>query len=452
MFGLAARCGSRQKAKPGCQAAIDSGVMRGMGEQSGLLARILPPEGLPRRLAVQSAVLAIGSGTFLTGSVVFFTIYVGLTPVQIGLGFSVAGFLGLAGNLPLGHLADRIGGRRAWVIGGLGVAVAFGCYPLARGFWSFVLVLALETLSDIFGRAGRQVYTAAVIPAESRVRVMAFMRAYLNVGFTIGSGLGAAALALDSRTGLLLLVLANAVGGLVNAIMVSRFPGVTARAGESSDGVRRPSPWGVLRDHPYTVLAILLAVLGSVGGMIFGELIPLWAVTMTDAPKPVLGGLFALNTVLAVLLQVRATRGADTQAGAVRLARWGALATAVACPVIALSGATHGLVTIAVLAAGVILVTAQELWGSAAQWFISTDVPPAAQRGIYMGLSGSMHGVTKMIGPAALTFLAIKTGGWGWWVIAALFVAVAVAIRPVMDWVGRTPRNGATLREPATAG
>src|SRR3954466_11053616 len=98
-----------------------------MGEKSSLLTKILPPEGLPRTLAFQSAVFAIGSGTFLTGSVVFFTVYIGLTPVQVGLGFSVAGFLGLAGNLPLGHLADRIGGRRAWVIGALGGAAAFAC-------------------------------------------------------------------------------------------------------------------------------------------------------------------------------------------------------------------------------------------------------------------------------------------------------------------------------------
>jgi hypothetical protein len=421
--------------------------MPGMGEKNGLLAKILPPEGLPRTLAFQSAVFAIGSGTFMTGSVVFFTVYIGLSPVQVGLGFSVAGFLGLAGNLPLGYLADRIGGRRAWVLGVLGGAVAFACYPFAGGFWSFLLVIGAETLAGMLGNAGRMVYTSAAIPAGSRVRVMAFQRAYLNVGFTIGSGLGAAALALNSRAGLLALVVANAVGMVANAYVVSRFPDATP----VTSG-RKPSPWGVLRDHPYTSLAVLFAVITNIGGTIFGELIPLWAVTMTDAPKPVLGGLFALNTVLAVLLQVRATRGADTMPGAVRLTRWAALATAAACPVAALSGATHGWVTIAVLAAAVILVTASELWGSAAWWFVQVEVPPAAQRGTYGGLKNSVGGVTQMIGPASLTFLAIKTGGWGWWVIALLFVAVAAAIKPVMAWVNRTPRNGAALREalPAT--
>jgi hypothetical protein len=420
-----------------------------MGDGRSLLSKVLPPAGLPRSLAFQSAVYAVGNGTYLTGSVVFFTRYVELTPVQIGLGFSFAGFLGLVGSLPLGHFADRIGGRRAWVVGALVGAAAFACYPLAGGFWSFLVVLSVETVAEMLANGGRMVYTAAALPAESRVRIMAFQRAYLNVGFTVGSGLGAAALALDSRGGLLALVLANAVGMVVNAVVVSRMPDATVPAAGGDSG--RPSPWGVLRDHPYTALSVIFTVVIVINGMIFGELIPLWAVTMTDAPKPLLGALFALNTVLAVLLQVRATRGADSLPGSVRLVRRAALATALACPVIALSGATHGMVTVAVLAVAVVLVTATELWGSAASWYVQTEVPPAGQRGAYQGANRTVGGVAGMIGPASLTFLAIRTGGWGWWVVAGVFVAAAAAIRPVMAWVERTPRNGAPRGTPEPA-
>ncbi|WP_412746506.1 MFS transporter [Krasilnikovia sp. MM14-A1004] len=384
---------------------------------------------------------AVGSGTFLTGSVVFFTGYVGLSPVQIGLGFSLVGLLSLVGSLPLGHLADRIGGRRAWVLGALGGAAAFACYPLTSGFWSFLAVLTAETVADLLANGGRMVYTAAALPVETRVRTMAFTRAYLNVGFTVGSGLGAAALALDSRTGLVALVLANAAGLLVNAAFVSRMPTVIAPAAGRDDGPR-PSPWGVLRDRPYMALAAVFALI-SLSDMIFAEIIPLWAVTRTDAPKPVLGALLAFNTVLAVLLQVRATRGADSTAGSLRLLRWAALAAAVACPVIALSGRTSGWATIAVLALSVLLVTGTELWASAAQWYLQTEVPPADQRGVYLGASRSVGGISRMVGPASLTYLAISTGGWGWWVIAALFTACAIAIAPVGRWLERTARNGA---------
>jgi MFS family permease len=397
------------------------------------MSRFLPPPGLPRAIAFQSAVIAVGSGTFLTGSVVFFTHVLGLSPVQIGIGLSVAGLVGLVGSLPLGGLADRIGGRRSWVVGALVEAACFASYPLARSFLAFVALMAVAAAADALANVGRTMYTADAIPAESRVRTMAFARAYLNVGFTIGAGLGAAALALNSTAALTGMVLLNSAGLVVNAVVVSRLPAV-------HKGARtKVSRLAVLRDHPYLAVSLLLAVLWF-HGVLFTEIIPLWAITHTDAPRPVLGALFALNTVLAVALQVPATRGADTLTGTVKLLRRAALATAIACPLVALTGRTHGLVTIALLALAVLLTTATELWSSAAQWFIQTDVPPDDQRGSYVGAGRMIHSAGEMVAPAGLTLLAIQTGGWGWWVIAALFVACAFVARPTIAWVARTPR------------
>lgn len=105
---------------------------------------VLPPAGLPRRLATQSALLGIGSGTYLTGSVVFFPLYVGPSPPQVGLGFSAAGLIGLIGSLPLGHLADRIGGRRAWVLGALVLGpAALTFLAIHTGGWSWWLIAGI---------------------------------------------------------------------------------------------------------------------------------------------------------------------------------------------------------------------------------------------------------------------------------------------------------------------
>lgn len=422
----------------GLRQSIEDDCMLPMRDIRAALGKVLPAAGLPRSLALQSAIFGVGTGTYLSGGVVFFTHYVGLSAVQIGIGFSAAGFVGLVGSLPLGHLADRMGGKRSWALGALAGAVAFAAYPLAGNIWSFIVVLLAQTLADGLANAGRTVYTAAAVPRANRVQTMAFARAYLNAGLTVGGGLGAAALALDSRTGLLALVLANAVGLLVNAAFVARMPPATVVPAVPD---KRPSPWGVLRDHPYTALASVLAVLW-LHSTVWGEVLPLWAITMTDTPKPVLGGLFALNTVLAVALQVRASRGANSTAGSVRLVRWAGLATALACPVIALTGRTQGWVTVTLLALAVALITATELWVLGAQWYFSTELPPPEQRGAYAGAYRSVAGVGRMIGPVSLTFLAIQTGGWGWWLIAGIFVACAIAIQPVITWVERTPRNG----------
>ena len=400
-----------------------------------MLSKVLPPPGLPRAIAFQSAVIAIGGGTYITGSVVFFTHVLHLSPLQIGTGLSVAGLAGLAMSLPLGGLADRLGGQRSWVIGAVVEAVGFASYPLAKSFAAFLVVMVATSLADTFGNAGRTIYTADALPPEGRVRAMAFARSYLNVGFTVGAGVGAAALAFNSTAALVAIVLLNAAVLLVNAAMVARLPAAPI---VHHGGVTR-SRLAVLKDFPFVAMCVVFGILW-IHGTIFTEIIPLWAITHTDAPKPLLGGLFALNTVMAVTLQVRATRGADSLNGSVRLLRRAGVATAIACPVVALSGRTHGWLTIVVIASAVVLTTCTELWTSAVQWYFQTDVVPAPYRGAYVGTSRMVQGVFSMAAPAGLTLLAIQTGGWGWWVVAGVFGGCAFVARSAVGWVARTPR------------
>jgi MFS family permease len=399
------------------------------------LTRLLPPPGLARAIAFQSAVFAVGGGTFLTGSVVFFTHVLGMSPIQIGAGLSLAGLTSLVLSLPMGALADRLGGQRAWVLGAVAEAAGFAAYPLARSFLAFALIMIITAAAETLANGGRTIYTADALPPEGRVRAMAFARSYLNVGFTVGAGVGAAALAVDSTAALVGIVLLNAAALLVNAVMVAQLPAAPVVHHEQ---IRR-SQLAVLRDYPYVVLCVVMGIIWF-HGVIFAEIIPLWAITHTDAPKPILGALFALNTVLAVALQVPAARGADSLAGTARLLRRAALASAVACPVAAFAGMTTGALTLVALGVAVVLVTATELWNSAAQWFIQTDVPPPGQRGTYVGLGRTIGSASRMVAPAGLTLLAIQTGGWGWWVIAAIFIGAAVVAGPAVAWVARTPR------------
>ncbi|GAB3136706.1 MFS transporter [Micromonospora sonneratiae] len=387
-------------------------------------------------IAFQSAMVAIGSGTFLTGSIVFFTHVLGLSPVQIGAGFSIAGLTGVATSLPLGALADRLGGQRSWAIGALSTAMAFAAYPLVDSFVGFVVLMSVAAATDSFANAGRTIYTADAMPAEDRVRTMAYARSYLNAGFTVGTGLGTLALAFDSTGALVAMVLLSAAISLVNAVIVTRLP--AAPVVRHDKAVTR-SRLAVFRDLPYVTAAVLLAVM-MFHSVVLIEIVPLWTITHTDAPKPVLGAMMALNTVLVITLQVPASRGADSLPGTGRLIRRGALVTAIACPVAALAGLTHGGWTVVALTTVVVLITATELWFSAALWFFQTNVPPAASRGVYIGTAQTISSVADIFAPVGLTLLAISTGGWGWWVIAAIFVGCAVVARPAVAWVARTPR------------
>ncbi|MGC5662872.1 hypothetical protein [Micromonospora sp. HUAS LYJ1] len=80
------------------------------------VSRLLPPTGLPRAIAYQIVMVAVGSGTFLSGGVVFFTEVPRPHLVQIGTGPSIAG---VVTSLPLDMVADRPGGQWSWAVGSL---------------------------------------------------------------------------------------------------------------------------------------------------------------------------------------------------------------------------------------------------------------------------------------------------------------------------------------------
>lgn len=154
-----------------------------------------------------------------------------------------------------------------------------------------------------------------------------------------------------------------------------------------------------------------------------------------------------LNTVLIVLLQVRVSRGADTASGAARASRRGALLIALFCLVLPISGLTRGALTVVVLVAAATVLILAELIESAGAWGLTATLPPADQRGAYVGAFRLGSQVQYLIAPVGLTALGVTTGGWGWLPAAAIFVLVGLAIVPVVGWAGRTPRLGAAAPE-----
>ncbi|GAA2333479.1 MFS transporter [Dactylosporangium salmoneum] len=403
---------------------------------------LLPPAGIARSLCVQSLVWAFGNGVFTTGAAVFFLHPARLSPVQVGIGFSVSGALSLLLSVPLGGLADRFGGRRTWLAGVLAEAFVLLWFPWLHGFAAFLALLPLAALAEAVSSGGRMVYQARVLPREERVRSLAFVRSAMNVGFFAGGGAAAVPLAIGSDWAYRCMVLVNALGMLANGLLIARMPadGVLDGRCAPPTPARRGAVW---RDRPFLALVGLLSVL-SMHASLTSEVVPLWLTARTDAPRAALAVLFGLNTALCVGLQVMASRGADSPAGIARVLRRGGLAVAAACLPLYLAGRSTGWTTVALLLAGCALVTLGELWQSAGYWGVTTELPPPAARGEYAGAARMSYGLQHMLGPAALTFLALHGGGLGWLAVAGAFVLATLAVGPAMTWITATPRVAPT--------
>lgn len=390
---------------------------------------LLPPTKLERDLAVQCVLSAFATGSFLTGTAVFFTRVVGLTGAQVGLGLSVSAGVALLLQLPLGRLADRVGAKPLWVAASAVEAGLYLAWPFIDGLVGFIAMLSVLAVFETAGRNARNVYRIAVFPRQTRVRALAYMRAARNVGYTLGAGASGVALGLGLGAVRAIPLLTGALL-VVNALMIAgALPPVdrAVHVDTVADGVTAsPAAW---RNSGFVVLAVCNGVLSS-NQVLLNVVVPLWLVERTDAPPVLLAWLFGTNTVLAVLLQVRASRVADSVDGSLRAVRWSGWAFLVSCAVIAVTHDTVGWVSIVLIWLGHITITGAELWQSASDWGFTSELSDHRRLGDYQGVWGLGYQLEPIIFPALFTFLALEWGAAGWALIAGIGVAAAAAAHP----------------------
>ena len=410
------------------------------------LARFLPPTPLARRLSMQSVLFAIGEGTFMTGSAVFFTHIVGLTAAQVGLGLTIAGVFAFAFAVPLGRLADRIGPKRQWAIGASLTAGLYLVWPFVNGFATYVVLVVVLELAQRAGWSGRGAYTLDVFPHDERVRSMAFMRAALNIGFTIGAMAGGLALAFDSDAVIRAVPWVTAGVLALNAWLITRLPDA-AHDRPATDPVEKAVGSSALRNRGFLVLSACNGVLDT-NQVLLNIVIPLWLVQETDAPHVLLAWLFGTNTVLAVLFQVPAARGVNSVDTSLRAARIAASFFVLSCLIVLVTHDTLGWTTIALVWLGHVTVTGAELFESAAHWGFLSELSDPDRRGEYQGASQLGETLGGVWAPAAYTFLAMEWGTPGWLTIAGIVVVAVLVMTPAAR---SAERYLARTQQPAAA-
>lgn len=390
--------------------------------------RFLPPTPLARRLSVQSVLFATGEGAFLTGSAVFFTQIVGLSAAQVGLGLTVAGVVTFFFAVPLGKLADRIGPKRQWAMGAFASAALYTLWPFVGGFATFlVMMVALELVQNA-GWSGRGAYTIDVFPHDERVRSMAFMRAALNIGFTIGALIGGLALAFDDDAIVRAVPWLTAVVLLANAVFITRLPDAAHDKVDELPAEKALSS-GALKNRGFLLLNVFDGVLGT-NQVLLNIVIPLWLVQETDAPRVLLAWLFGTNTVMAVLLQVPAARGVNSVRTSLRAARISAAFFVLSCFIVLVTHGTLGWTTILLVWLGHVTVTGAELFQSAGHWGFQSELSDPDRRGEYQGVAQLGSTLGSVWAPAVFTFLALSWGTPGWLLIAAIIVLATLGMGP----------------------
>jgi hypothetical protein len=187
--------------------------------------------------------------------------------------------------------------------------------------------------------------------------------------------------------------------------------------------------------------------------VLLNVVVPLWLVERTDAPHTLLAWLFGTNTVMAVALQVRASRGSETVPGALRAVRLCAWSFVLSCLVISATHETVGWVSIALIWLGHVTITGAELWQSASDWGFQSELSDHRRLGDYQGVWSLGYQAQPIIFPGLFTFLALQWGEPGWAVIAAIAVVAAVVAHPAARAAERfLHQSAAPSGDPTPAG
>ncbi|NJP48007.1 MFS transporter [Actinacidiphila epipremni] len=242
---------------------------------------------------------ALGSGLYLPLTLVFIRDVTGLSATAVGLGVTVAAGVGLAANPVAGVLVDRFGARTVLVGTYVLRAVGFALYPVVGSFAALVAVAALIAVGDRAYYPAASGYTAAVAEGAERDRLYALVAMARNVGFGAGGLLSAAALALAGTHGFGLLAAVNAASFLAAAGCLAlaapstavppRAPTVKKPAAAPRGGYR-----AVLADRPFLSLVAAEQAF-TLAHSVLPVALPLYAVTVLDAPPAVLGILYTLT-------------------------------------------------------------------------------------------------------------------------------------------------------------
>jgi MFS family permease len=400
---------------------------------------VAPSSPIMRRLAVITLVDTFGDGLFLTIGVLYFTRIVGLPAGQVGLGLTIAGGCGVIAGVLFGRSADRWPAKPLMI--GLLVIQAAGmlAYPMIGSFWVFLVLACLVGFVDRGVSAVRSALIARSVAGPERVRGKAFLRAVTNVGMGAGSGVAAIALQADTRAAYVALIAIDAATFVVAAALLSGLQvKPLALAARTADARPPRSPW---RDRRYLVFVLLNSVM-TLQFSILEIGVPLWVVRATTAPRYLVSVLFILNTVLVVLLQMRASRGMEEPLRASRGFRLAGFLVAASCLAYGCArGLPPAFAVAALLAAGV-AQTLGEVLCSAAGWALSFELADPDAPGAYQGVYGSGASAAMMIGPVVITESAIRFGLPGWAGLAALFALTGVLLVPVIRRSQLTPPAG----------
>jgi len=397
----------------------------------GMRFGLLPEPGARRMYGFTTLANTFGFGLVITSMALYFTRVVHLSSVQVGLGLTISGLIGLVAGVPIGDLADRHGPRTVVRATFLVQFLSTLGYLFIRDFAMFLVVSSVDMLAMNANGAADGALLRRVGGEDATVFRSA-THAITNVGISLGAVGCAVAVQVGTPDAYRALIAVNALTFLAAWVISGRLPKyqpLTAPA----DGPR----WGALTDRAFVGYAALNAAM-SMQYFVMLLPLPLWIVDRTDAPRWTVGALILLNTLIVIAFQVRVGRNVQTISQGGAAMRRAGLLFLVSCCAIGFTAGLPGWAALLVIGAAIVVHTIGELNHAAATFAIDFGMAPAHAQGQYQGLAGLGMGAGAAAAPVFMIGLCLTLGTTGWIILGVFFAVLALLAPAVARWGERT--------------
>lgn len=374
--------------------------------------------------------------------VLYVTRYLGVRPALAGMALTVYGIGGLLGAPIAGRLCDRIGPfavlRGSLVLSGL-ILLTF---PLTTRFGVFLAITFVWSLVAESVRPASLAALTSVVRPEQRKAAVAVNRLAINLGMSVGPAVGGFLAAVSFP----LLFVADGVtaiaAGLVLASLMAWRPIESLGRGSRAAEPKRGAGGSVLRD-PRAVIFLTGVFLMAVVFYQHEAAMPLFLVRDLHYRESFYGILFAVNTVLIVLLEVPLNLAMQRWSH-----RWtlvlGAVLFAIGFGSMAVLHSVPGLLLAAVV------WTFGEMIAMPASGAYAADIAPPGRAGEYAGAYASTFSLAILVGPWAGTIALEAFGGFALWsgmlVVGLLGAAVLSLLRDPGTVSGHPDRSEGPAR------
>jgi MFS family permease len=363
------------------------------------VSRLLITPGLPRQAWLLQAGVTLnffGNGLVAPYLVIYLHFYRGIPLSLAALAVGSGGILATTSGLVVGALVDRFGPRTCLAFAMSANAIAYAAYTQVHTTWqAFAVGIAVGIGTGAYGPSV-QALLSGFVPPELRAAALSQQRMSAIVGLSLGGVASAALVATGVPSVYIVLLLLDSATFLGFATLVMFLPNPNVVRSGASGGYH-----AALGDRRLRLLAIVSLVMVGAGIAPMLWILPAFARGIPGVAVSSIGLIYAVNTAVILLLQLRITGAANGRSPILMLAIGGGI-WAVAWGMVAITGLLlRGWFAVAALAGAMAVYAIGECIYTAVVTPTAAAIAPPLLRGRYLAVTGFAWQAGFMLGPPA---------------------------------------------------